>query len=502
MGQSKWQLGRAYLFNGRLFCFERSYQLRPELPVHFYTKTGHPSVSAEKVNCVPFLGIRFKLSLITFLLVTTVIIVSSVIVMGIMDTFLLRELVKRGSSISRGAANAAGYSILARDRLSLDNLVAKIKERQGDILYAAVVDRSGMITVHSDMGKNGTSFVPAPGTLINRETDGSQVSRVDKDGEVSYEFSTPIRFANREIGHFYLGIDAAVLTTAQAAARRKVALASVLILLLAVAGTYFIARTFTTPIKQLADGVSLLKSGSFQGEIRVEQRDELGELTRNFNDMARVILDQREKLEEYAHGLEESYLSTVKILATSIDARDVYTLQHSTRVATLSLLMGEEIGLGSEQLRELEVAALVHDLGKIRIPDQILNKTGPLTADEEQLVKRHPRDGAEILNHSLALRRFIPAVLHHHEWHNGQGFPEGLKGTEIPLFASIIALADAYDAMTSSRPYRQGLPAATAIEEIVRYRGSQFNPQLADLFVASLGKRDNIPQLKMVEVPV
>jgi HD-GYP domain-containing protein (c-di-GMP phosphodiesterase class II) len=455
----------------------------------------------EKEIHVQFVGIRSKLSLITFLLVTIVIIVSSVIVMGIMDTFLQGELVKRGLSMSRGAANAAGYGILARDRLSLDNLVASAKKHQEDIRYAAVVDRNGTITAHNDIGKNGTRFVPAAGMVIINDVDGSRVSRVKRDGHASYEFRTPIRFANREIGLFYLDIDAAVLTSAQVAARRKVALASALILFMSVAGTYYIARIFTTPIQQLNEGVSLLKSGNYQGEISVTLRDEIGELTRNFNDMAHVILNQQEKLEEYARGLEESYLSTVTILATSIDARDDYTLRHSTRVAALSLLLGKEMGLGSEQLHELEVAALVHDLGKIRIPDQILKKAGPLDHDEVQLVKRHPKDGAEILGHSRALRRFIPAVLYHHEWHNGQGYPEGLKGADIPLFASIIALADAYDAMTSSRPYRAGLPAEMAIQEIIRYRGSQFHPHLADLFVSSLATWDTTQQLLVLDMP-
>jgi HD-GYP domain-containing protein (c-di-GMP phosphodiesterase class II) len=450
---------------------------------------------------VLFMGIRFKLSLITFLLVSTVIAVSSFIVMEIMDTFLLAELVKRGSAISRGAADAAGYSILARDRLSLDNLVAKIKERQTDTLSAAVVDRKGMIITHSDMKKNGTIFMPAAGVVISNDVNGSLVSRIDRNGEISYEFRSPIMFAKREIGRFYLAIDGVVLTTAQAAARRKVASAAAVILFLSVVGTYYIGRIFTTPIKRLTDGVSLMKSGRYQGKIGVTLHDEIGELTRNFNDMAHVIMTQQEKLTEYAHGLEESYLSTVKILATSIDARDDYTLQHSTRVAALSLLVGEELGLSDNDQRELEVAALVHDLGKIRIPDQILKKAGPLDKDEMQLVKRHPRDGAEILGHSRALRRFIPAVLYHHEWYNGQGYLEGLKGEDIPLFAAIIAIADAYDAMTTSRPYRAGLPADVAIGEIIRFRGAQFNPQVVDHFVAALARQGNVPTLKVLGAP-
>jgi HD-GYP domain-containing protein (c-di-GMP phosphodiesterase class II) len=445
-----------------------------------------------------YLGIRFKLSLLTCLLVTTVIIVSSAVVMNIMDTFLLGELVKRGLSLSRGAANAAGYSMLVRDRLSLDNLVAKLKERQDDILHVAVIDHRGVIAAHSELLKSGGSFKPEAGVTIHTDSDGAMATRVIKDSKVSYEFRTPMVFAGKEIGQFHLAIDATALTSAQSAARRKVALMALIILFLSVAGTCCIASIFTRPIKQLNDGVYLLKSGSSLEAIAVTQRDELGELTRNFNEMADVILKQKDKLAEYARGLEESYLATVKILATSIDARDDYTMQHSTRVAALALLVAEDLGLGAEEQRDLEVAALVHDLGKIRIPDHILKKAEPLDDEEFHRVKRHPSDGADILGYSRSLCRFIPAVLHHHEWYNGQGYPEGLRGEEIPLFAAIIALADSYDAMTSSRPYRTGLPAEYAIDEIIRCRGIQFDPRLADCFVAAVRRRDLAPQAQKV----
>src|SRR6185369_14619990 len=273
-----------------------------------------------------YLGIRFKLSLLTCLLVTAVIIVSSTIVMKIMDIFLLEELVKRGLSLSRGAANAAGYSMLARDRLSLDNLVAKLKERQKDIIYVAVIDHRGRVAAHSELLKSGSNFKPETGVAIHKDSDGAVATRVTGNGKVSYEFGTPIVFAGKEIGQFHLGIDAAALTAAQAAARRKVAVMAVIILFLSVAGTCYIARIFTRPIKQLNDGVFLLKSGSNLGNLTVTQHDELGELTMNFNEMAGVIMNQQDKLAEYARGLEESYLATVKILATSIDARDDYTM--------------------------------------------------------------------------------------------------------------------------------------------------------------------------------
>jgi putative nucleotidyltransferase with HDIG domain len=449
------------------------------------------------------MGIRLKLSLLTCLLVSIVIIVSATIVMGIMDTFLLEELVKRGKSLSRGAANAAGYSMMVRDRLSLDNMVAKIKEGQNDINFVAVVNHRGIAVAHSELQKSGRRFLPEAGLEINKDSDGSSVTRVTHDEQVSYEFTTPIVFAGRKIGQFCLGIDAIALTTAQEAARRKVALMALIILSLSMGGTFFIARIFTQPIKRLNDGVAHLKSGSSLGPIVVTQHDELGDLTRNFNEMAGIILSQQENLAENARRLEESYFATVKILATSIDARDDYTLQHSTRVAALSLLLAQEMGLGKEELQELEVAALVHDLGKIRIPDHILKKPSPLDDVEFKRVMLHPRDGVNILENSRAMHRFIPAVLHHHEWYNGQGYPDNLKGEEIPLFAAIIAVADSYDAMTTSRPYRAGLAAEVAIAEIIRCRGTQFNPLLADYFVAAVLKQHHTHQtFTVLEMPV
>lgn len=449
------------------------------------------------------MGIRLKLTLVTCLLVTIVLVASSTIFMGIMDTFLLGELVKRGISLSRAAANAAGYSMLLHDRLSLDNLVAKIKERQEDILIVAVVDHRGNAVAHSELIKIGSRFQTVSGAVIKQENDGSLVSRIVREKQVSYEFRTPIMFADKEIGQFYLEIDAVALTRAQEAARRKVAFVALIILSFSVACTFYIARIFTSPIKRLSEGVSQLKSGSNMVDIVVTQHDELGDLSRNFNEMAHKIRSQQEKLAENARLLEESYLATVKILATSIDARDDYTMQHSTRVAALSLMLAQEIGIGDEELQELEIAALVHDLGKIRVPDHILKKPSPLDDNEFQRVKNHPRDGVEILGHSQPLHRFIPAVLHHHEWYNGQGYPDSLKGDEIPLFAAIIAIADTYDAMTSSRPYRSGLPPEVAMAELSRCRGTQFNPRLVDAFVAALSKQTHKYQtLTVTEIPV
>jgi HD-GYP domain-containing protein (c-di-GMP phosphodiesterase class II) len=137
-------------------------------------------------------------------------------------------------------------------------------------------------------------------------------------------------------------------------------------------------------------------------------------------------------------------------------------------------------------LRDLEIACFLHDIGKIRVPDVVLNKPGRLDPEEASLIRRHPEQGAEILGLAQSLHKFVPVVRHHHEWYDGSGYPGGLKGENIPLFAQIVSIADAYDAMTSSRPYRPGRSIEEAIKEIKDFRGRQFAPRLADLFIEAL----------------
>ena len=212
--------------------------------------------------------------------------------------------------------------------------------------------------------------------------------------------------------------------------------------------------------------------------------------------MATELLVQKQSLDHYVVTLNEAYLDTLKILSASIDARDQYTLGHSQRVSQLSLLIGCKLGLNEAELKDLEIACLFHDIGKIRVPDRILKKEGALDDEEHVLMSQHPQHGAEILGLAASLQKFIPAAISHHERYDGQGYPHGLKGEEIPLFAAIVAIADCYDAMTSSRPYRAGLAGSVALAEIQRCRGTQFSPKLVDLFIEaqqqSAGQEMNI----------
>jgi putative nucleotidyltransferase with HDIG domain len=187
--------------------------------------------------------------------------------------------------------------------------------------------------------------------------------------------------------------------------------------------------------------------------------------------------------------LEEATRSLVRLIAALLDARDTYTLGHAARVSRMSCEFAQFLGMKEEEIGLLERAALLHDIGKVNVGDSILHKKGPLSPAQEEKMREHPVTGADILWMAPLLHRYIPVVRAHHEWHNGEGYPDGLKGDEIPLHAQIISLADVFDAMTSDRPYRRALSVAEATDEILRVSGVQFSGAMAKKFVRMVGER-------------
>lgn len=188
-------------------------------------------------------------------------------------------------------------------------------------------------------------------------------------------------------------------------------------------------------------------------------------------------------------ALKSQYLSTVTALAEAVEKRDPYTGGHVRRVVQYSILLGFELGLASEELDRLRLASALHDVGKIAVPDQVLRKPAPLDPEETALMKRHTIDGAEIVARIPELHDILPGVRSHHERLDGLGYPDGLCDEQIPLPARIIAVADTYDAMTTSRPYRSALDASRAFSEIVGGAGSQFCPLVVSAF-EKLVRRD------------
>jgi putative nucleotidyltransferase with HDIG domain len=184
--------------------------------------------------------------------------------------------------------------------------------------------------------------------------------------------------------------------------------------------------------------------------------------------------------------LREQTVAAVESMADVVDRRDPYTFQHSQDVAAYAVRTARRLHLPDRDVEMIRLAARVHDLGKIAVPDAVLHKEGRLTDEEFALMKKHPQDGADILAKFPEYRRGRELVLAHHERVDGRGYPRGLAGTAIPLGARIIAVADAWDAMTSNRPYRAALDQEVAVGELMRGRGTQWDAEVVDAFAATL----------------
>ena len=382
--------------------------------------------------------------------------------------------------------------MLASDVLGMDNIVSKVKEANSDVEYVAVTDTDMKVLAHTDVGKRDTLFHPAPASTIREVADNTRVYELGTSAGNLFEVYSPVFFNNKQIGNVILGINTSVLILARADTQRMIMAGLGIALLLGIACIVVLASLITRPIKELSLGVDELKRGR-RSKLRIYAHDELGSLTESFNHMAEMITRQQTELSRSAQELEEAYVSTVKVLAAAIDARDPYTLGHSTRVSQLAVKIGKELGLSHHELEDLEVASLFHDVGKLKTPDYVLLKDGPLDPLEHQEMKEHSEHGAAILSRAKSLQKYIPAVRHHHEWFNGEGYPDGLRGENIPLHAAIITVADSYDAMTSSRPYRVPRAPEEALHELNRYAGKQFDPRIVEIFCRVL---DSDPALE------
>ncbi len=209
------------------------------------------------------------------------------------------------------------------------------------------------------------------------------------------------------------------------------------------------------------------------------------QLCRNSVFVYEPFLDEKDGIgpDEMYRILRDPNAGAVRSLAAAVDAKDPYTRGHSERVSEYSALLAEALWMPLDDIESIKVTGLLHDIGKIGVPDEILNKQGTLTDLESETVRLHPAVGRDILRHAPQLERAIKGVLHHHERWDGMGYPDGLKGEEIPIEARILAIADAFDAMTSDRPYRDAMSLEQALHELRLQAGKQFDPELVQVFI-------------------
>jgi len=221
---------------------------------------------------------------------------------------------------------------------------------------------------------------------------------------------------------------------------------------------------------------------------KVRRAAEKKELQRERRQLLEQLLASNQELLSAQERLRSGYFETLTSMAAALEARDAYTHGHSERVATYAVVLAREMGLREEQVTFIRDAAVLHDLGKIGIREDILNKPGRLTPQEFAHIQTHPEVGAGILGKMEACRHLIPAVLHHHERFDGKGYPHGLSGLDIPLEARILSVADCYDAMTSERPYRQARPEEEAVGIIRSLGGTQLDPTAVGAFLMARAK--------------
>ncbi len=263
--------------------------------------------------------------------------------------------------------------------------------------------------------------------------------------------------------------------------------ASALLLLLAAVFAAVLARVLGDPIQRLIRTSHEIANGKFG--MRLDEKRfvaELSELARDFNQMSGLLEEHLSKLAAEAQRNRKLFESSIAAFAAAIDARDPYTRGHSERVAELAQLIARHLGQSEKFQEDIRIAGLLHDVGKIGIEDRILRKGGQLTDEEFRIMKEHPKLGLKILEPVEELRFVLPAVRSHHESWDGTGYPDGLRGNEIPLMARVVAVADCFDAITTNRPYQKAFTPEEAMKILVRLVEKRFDARVVAAFESAV----------------
>jgi HD-GYP domain-containing protein (c-di-GMP phosphodiesterase class II) len=354
-----------------------------------------------------------------------------------------------------------------------------------------VVDQNGRAVAHPEAA---VAFSAKPMTDLKVVQDwqesGAQVqsalapfssSRDGRQVEMLGSYATAELDKNSRLGVIAIQDEAAALASVADMRRQTIWISLVAGMLTLVIG-FFFARKLTQPVQELAAGAHRISSGDFSQRIAIRSKTELGDLGNSFNLMTDQLQRFIEDLQRSADENRQLFLGTVKALAAAIDGKDPYTRGHSERVSRVSIAIAQRLGLPDEECEKIRISALLHDVGKIGIDDKILKKPSALTDEEFEVMKQHPQKGYKIMSQIPAIKEFLPGMYMHHEMINGQGYPQGLKGDEIPLMGRIVAVADTFDAMTTDRPYQQAMKFEDAVARIQSFVGTRYDASVVAAF--------------------
>ena len=425
------------------------------------------------LSTTPF-SLKSKLIVLFSLLFVMVIFVVSLFSLNHQEHFLTQEVEKRGKLIANNFAVSSRDAVLGRDLLTLSSLIGAV-QKDTDVAYAFVVDHRDVIMMHSDVTKISAPFVPTLQTQTDRPK-GSPMIRASDGLPPILEISQPIRYGEKIIGHAYIGINQSRVQEIMQFAENRLLWTMGGGLLLGVVGILLLSHMFLRPVTHLVRATEEVAGGNLEIWIPVKSRDELGQLGLSFNSMTNHLKAAYEEV-------ERGYLETTQALAAAVEAKDSYTQGHCGRVSRYAVEMGKRLGLSRHDLKELELSAILHDIGKIGIKDEILMKPTRLSFEEMRIMHLHPEIGRRILENVEPLRQVANDILYHHEFINGKGYPHGLKGEKIPVISRIITVADSYDSMSSKRPYRGPLSEDEVHRRLLAGKGRQFDPLMVDAFL-------------------
>jgi putative nucleotidyltransferase with HDIG domain len=372
--------------------------------------------------------------------------------------FLIAEGDKRVRMLAENLALNARDPVLVRDELRLGPIIQSVM-KDPDAVYALVVDHDRTIVYHPNTQLIGRTWADSA-----------------RDRDDVLEATVPIVAEDTTVGMAIVGLDSAFIEQAVAATARGLLLPFGAGSIFALVGIFVLTGLHVRRIETLEHAVRALGAGDRLVYARVSGNDEVSRLAGHFNDMVGM-------LEEARSDIERGFTETVSALATAIEAKDEYTRGHCDRVARVSRTIAGAVGVNDAELRDIELASILHDVGKIGIDARILGKAGKLKDSEMIEIKHHAVIGARILASLSFLARVATYVKHHHEEFDGSGYPDGLAGDQIPLPSRIIHLVDAWDAMTTDRPYRQALSNEEAVARIETGSATEFDPELVEIFL-------------------
>jgi len=383
------------------------------------------------------------------------------------------EIDEKGKLVVNYLKGVITDPLLKKDSVKMAEYISRVSATPG-ILYIIVADNRGIIAASTrldDIGKEMKELYPEAESTSYYSLGGETTEVKVFSGTIEAKLdNSPVL-----IGTIKTGFDSGYADRLLFPFYIKTAILGTVVFFIAVFIAMFIAGRITKPIRELVTGAEIVSSGDFKYKIKVNVKNELQALANSFNDMTG-------KLSGYYDGILNAFI-------VALDTQDKYTPGHAMRVAMLAVETARYLKLEEERVENLRLAAILMDVGNLGVDRAVLGKKEMLSPDDVVLIQKHPEMSARILNNISALKDIIPIIMQHHERYDGLGYPDGLKKDEIVKEAKILAVVDAFDAMTTKREHRDALAVDEVVYELRQNKGKQFDPDITEAFVEMINKK-------------